>query len=504
MTMTTQTEIERKYDVDEKAAVPDLSDIARVEQAGEAELEAQYFDTERGDLAAHRVVLRRRRGGSDEGWHIKVPAVEGRTELHWPITDAVAPPSEVVDRVRSRVRGRALGVIATLRTHRTLTHLFTDAGEPLLELADDTVSATDATTGVLRLWREWEVELLAGAPDSERERTELLDAVEERLLAAGAAPSASKSKLASALGRTDLDGGGPEGGPIELDKSTPAQAVLLAAVAGLVDDLVRIDPLVRADEHDSVHQLRTRIRRLRSLFATYRTVFDRGVTDPLRDRLQEVGSALGEARDAEVMRDRVRTLLDDYEPLSDGLDERLRGPLTERYQAAHGRAVSVLSGDGWLGLLDELEEFVARPAIASGAMAPISDAVPPSLRNDLRRVLKRAKAANRADSDDDRLPLLHEVRKAAKRLRYAAEAVSQGDAAVFGKKTRTLAGAAEAVHDLLGEHRDSVMMQRHLRDTAGGGAAAFDHGVLHEVERHGAALCLVDYDAALAELRSLR
>jgi hypothetical protein len=199
MTMTTQTEIERKYDVDEKAAVPDLSEIARVEQAGEAELEAQYFDTERGDLAAHRVVLRRRRGGSDEGWHIKVPAAEGRTELHWPITDADAPPSEVVDRVRSRARGRELGVIATLRTHRTLTHLFTDAGEPLLELADDTVSATDAATGVLRLWREWEVELLAGGPPpprgASRSSHRLSDEPSSTADGPRAGPSSSTSRL---------------------------------------------------------------------------------------------------------------------------------------------------------------------------------------------------------------------------------------------------------------------------------------------------------------------
>jgi CHAD domain-containing protein len=119
-------------------------------------------------------------------------------------------------------------------------------------------------------------------------------------------------------------------------------------------------------------------------------------------------------------------------------------------------------------------------------------------------VLKRAKAARRADSEDDATALLHEVRKAAKRLRYAAEAVSQGDAAVFGKRVRKLAAAAEAVHDLLGEHRDSVLMQRHLRETTGTGSHAFDHGVLHEVERHGAALCLADYPAALDELRSFR
>jgi CHAD domain-containing protein len=505
MTMTTQTEIERKYDVDDKAVLPDLTDtvgVAKVETAGEAQLEAEYFDTAEGDLAAHRIVLRRRRGGADEGWHIKLPATEGRTELHWPLTDGDAPPREVVEQVLSRIRGRELVTVARLRTHRTLTHLIADDGAVVLEVADDTVSATDVTTGVLRLWREWEIELQGGAPDSERQRTALLDAVGARLVEAGATPSASKSKLAAALGRTDLDGGSVE--RPSLDRTSPAAAVLLAAVSALVEDLARIDPLVRADEPDAVHQLRTRIRRLRSLFASYRAVFDRGVTDSLRDRLQEIGSALGDARDAEVLRDRADTLLDDYDRLSPDLGDRLHGWWAERYSAAHAQAVAALSSDRWLGLLDDLDTFVARPALAEAAMEPAADVIPPALAHDLRRVLKRAKAAHVADSSDDEVRLLHEVRKAAKRLRYAAEAVSQADAAVFGKRTRKLAAAAEAVHDLLGEHRDSVLMQQYLRQHPGSGKAAFDYGVLHEKERHGAALCLADYPAALRELRTFR
>jgi CHAD domain-containing protein len=513
MTMTTQTEIERKYDVDEKAVLPDLSSVpgvARIEPAGEVELEAEYFDTERGDLAAHRIVLRRRHGGADEGWHIKLPAGEGRTELHWPLSesDGETPPRAVVDQIRSRVRNRDLVVIARLRTRRVLSHLIgadvdgDDVGEKLIEIADDTVSATDATSGVLRLWREWEVELMDGAPATEGERGALLDAVGEVLLAAGAEPSASRSKLATALGRTEL--GAPTEEKPDLDRSSPAAAVLLVALGALVDDLARIDPLVRADAPDAVHQLRTRIRRIRSLFATFRTVFDREVTDPLRSRLQVVGTALGEARDAEVMRDRAHTLLEDFEPRFPRVEERLRGGWSDAYAAAHARAVDVLSSEEWLTLLEDLDAFVARPALASAGMDAAKAAVPPALEADLRRVLKRAKAARRADSDEERIVLLHEVRKAAKRMRYAAEAVSQGESAVFGKRTRTLAGAAEAVHDLLGEHRDSVLMQQHLRATAGSGAHAFDYGVLHEVERHGAALCLADYPAALAALKSLR
>jgi hypothetical protein len=79
-----------------------------------------------------------------------------------------------------------------------------EAGEALAELADDHVVATDLRPGqggTVRRWQEWEVELLAGGSVGEAsDRAALLDAIEERLIAAGAQPPSSGSKLARALG----------------------------------------------------------------------------------------------------------------------------------------------------------------------------------------------------------------------------------------------------------------------------------------------------------------
>ena len=47
----------------------------------------------------------------------------------------------------------------------------------------------------------------------------------------------------------------------------------------------------------------------------------------------------------------------------------------------------------------------------------------------------------------------HEIRKAAKRLRYAAESVEPA----FGAPATTLAEAAEDLQEVLGEHQDSVV-----------------------------------------------
>ena len=74
------------------------------------------------------------------------------------------------------------------------------AGFDLAELSDDHVRSENLRDGSTQGWREWEVELLEGAPDSRSGRTALLDGIEERLIEAGARPSASSSKLQRALG----------------------------------------------------------------------------------------------------------------------------------------------------------------------------------------------------------------------------------------------------------------------------------------------------------------
>ncbi|WP_230008361.1 CYTH domain-containing protein, partial [Microbacterium sp. Bi128] len=70
-------ETEQKYDAGTSAALPDLQEIEGVDHVAEPvtdQLEAVYFDTPALVLAARRITLRRRTGGADEGWHLKLPA----------------------------------------------------------------------------------------------------------------------------------------------------------------------------------------------------------------------------------------------------------------------------------------------------------------------------------------------------------------------------------------------------------------------------------------------
>ena len=85
-TTSGHVEVERKFDVVESAITPSfdgLAPISRVKRSPTQTLDAIYFDTPGRDLAAHGITLRRRTGGTDAGWHLKLPAgPDARTERH--------------------------------------------------------------------------------------------------------------------------------------------------------------------------------------------------------------------------------------------------------------------------------------------------------------------------------------------------------------------------------------------------------------------------------------
>lgn len=208
--VTEQLEIERKFDVGPDFVVPDLTAVPGVVTAGPPvvhDLVAVYHDTADLRLARARVTLRRRTGGPDEGWHLKLPAAGGRRELHLPLEEgAGGPPRELREAVATVLDGAPVGPVVTLRTRRVVTALRSADGRVLAEVADDAVAATVPPTAPgeqagERSWREVEAELVAG-------EVPLLAAVGAVLVAAGGRPSARASKLAFALaGRLDRGGG---------------------------------------------------------------------------------------------------------------------------------------------------------------------------------------------------------------------------------------------------------------------------------------------------------
>jgi CHAD domain-containing protein len=454
------SEVERKFDVDPGALLPDLSGAAAaVSEAVESQLDATYFDTADGRLARHHITLRRRTGGEDAGWHLKLPAAQDeRTEVRQPLGRATRKvPAALAREVRALVRDRPLVPIAELQTTRIEQRLFDDDGQALATVADDTVHGRRLgdEEAQVSTWREVEVELLDG------DRS-FLDAVSDRLRAAGLKPSASSSKLARLLAE------GPQPKPAAVpDKVSRVQrasagAVVVAHLLDQVDRLVMHDRGARLDEPDAVHQMRVATRRLRSALATYRPLFDRARTDPIRGELKWLGQILGGARDAEVLHWRLQDLLAAMpeELVLGPVGRRVDLELGARHRAAHADLIAALDGDRYLQLLDTLDDLVTAPPLTARAGKRAGKELPALVGRAAGRVERAARAVADDSTPQARDRGLHEVRKSAKRARYAAETAIP----VAGDPATELADSMEALQDLLGEHQDSVAARVLLRE----------------------------------------
>jgi CHAD domain-containing protein len=476
-------EIERKFDVEDDTPLPALEDVpgvGGVDAPVEFHLEAEYFDTEDLTLASQRITLRRRTGGEDAGWHLKLPAgPDERHEHHAPLGRTSVVPKPLLKLIRVHTRDRALVPVARLDTRRVVRRLQGQDGL-LAEFMDDRVQAEALHPEPSSLrWREWEIELVGGSRD-------MLDAAAGLIAAAGVRPAAHRSKLERALGTgfpTDavrVTEPSPEG---------PAGDVLLTYLREQVAALKQQDPQVRIDGSDAIHRMRVAIRRIRSVLATYRTLLDdiEGV-GRLRKELRWLAGVLGEARDAQVMHARLQRMLADEPPelLLGPVQRRLEIELGGDYRRFHTRAVKSLDGERYFRLLDALDALVAAPALTPRAADPAGQVVAGLINRDLKRLGRTVHAArdHRAGAGDH--PALHEARKDAKRLRYAAEAASP----IGRKKVARIAEAAQVLQKVLGEHQDSLVTRDLLRRIGGKafqeGENGFTYGRLHALEQAAA------------------
>jgi CHAD domain-containing protein len=261
-------------------------------------------------------------------------------------------------------------------------------------------------------------------------------------------------------------------------------AVVCAYLREQVDELVMRDRGARADEPDAVHKMRVATRRLRSALATYRPVLDRTSTEPVRDELRWLGAVLGRSRDAEVQLQRLQDLVvaQSEDIVLGPVRRRIQLEMTARHRAAHAELVAELEGDRYFRLLDALEDLASAPPLIHRAAKPARTQLPVLVGRATRRVRKADRAVAHATTNTTRYAQLHEVRKAAKRARYAAESA----APVVGKPARRLAKRMEAVQEVLGEHQDSVAAAALLRELGVAahlaGENGFTFGLLHREE----------------------
>lgn len=463
--MAEHLEVERTYAPGPDARLPELTWLPGVATVGRPRvdaLHAVYFDT--ADLALTRagLSLRRRTGGNDEGWHLKIPAGAGREELRASLRRARhSPPAELRRLVVAWTLKAPLEPVASIQTRRTRRDLVALDGTVLAELADDEVSGTPHGGAAPVVWREWELELV-------RAGGELLDAADQLMADAGIDQDSVQRKIVRVLGERL-----PAEPPLpEVGAGLPAGRVLQRRLIRQVRELKRCDSQIRRGRDVGVHEARIASRRLRSALATYRPLVDREVTDPLREEIQWLGHALEDARDAEVVRERLRVLID-AEP-----DDAVVGPVRSRLDAAFdararaGWALveETLSSDRYFELLAALDRLAADPPWSEQAGLPAEEVLLARVRKEWRRTKRRMAGVAEAEDPDAEL---HEVRKDAKRLRYAAEALHP----VWGKDAKRLAKAAKKLTSHLGERQDTVMSRPELLEIAASADAAGESSV---------------------------
>lgn len=366
-------EREVKLEAGLRFTMPDLSAVypgVVVVAVPDARLQATYIDTADFRLMRWGITLRHRQdtaGGvnAESGWTLKLPAkAEGvalaRQELFWPGKPG-AIPAEVVHLVRATARAAPLEAVARLTTQRRRIELRDAHGERWAEVDDDVVSVMDGRKLAAR-FREVEVELTPAAPAG------LLDAVLDRLTAAGAVRGDDRPKVVRAVGPRAMSG--PDVVVPQLDEHATVGQVVSASLASAVIRMIRHDPGVRlGDDPEHVHQARVGTRRLRSDLRTFRELLDGEWTGRMRAELGWLANALGDVRDADVLSERLAAQIETLP----GADQRpasvIVTRLTRQRNDARSRLIDVLDSDRYVALLEELTRAAAEPPLVSTTAA---------------------------------------------------------------------------------------------------------------------------------------
>lgn len=366
--------------------------------------------------------------------------------------------------------------MAELDTRRTVT--LVGGG---VEVADDRVKGTAfGDQPRIERWREVEAELIDGDE-------ELLAKVGKRLRKAGAVPAGSASKLARLL-----EPAPPARAPVEPGS---AAEVVVNYLADQVAALLAQDPRTRRAEEDAVHQMRVASRRLRSALKAFKSVVQD--TGAVQDELKWLGAVLGEARDLEVIRARFAGHLRRLDPelVTGPIQVRLGDDLGKREEEAYGAIRAALSGERYFALLDALDRLVAEPSLGKAAGRPADTALAAIADKNWQRVTKTYDHAQAVTDPGEHETAMHDVRKAAKRARYTAEAIGMGK----------LAKRAEAVQETLGIHQDGVVAQETLAKEAESarqaGEDTFTYGVLVGIERAAAERAHADFPEVWAKVQ---
>ena len=199
---------------------------------------------------------------------------------------------------------------------------------------------------------------------------------------------------------------------------------------------------------DGVHELRVTVRRLRALLKQFAAVLPTERVTPRRRRLRWLGDALGAARDLDIQLTRC--------PADNAALEPFRLSLAAGRRATQLRLLQTLASADARVLPTELHDLAAATRSTEHEIT-VAAAAPQNVETLIARVQVLGHRALGRTSWP-RAKDLHQLRLAAKRMRYGLETV----APILGNPLIHLADEARLLQERLGEVRDAESTAQHL------------------------------------------
>ncbi|MGY2047142.1 CYTH and CHAD domain-containing protein [Methylobacterium sp. JK268] len=476
---------------------------------GETRLTSVYFDTEDRRLREAGYTLRVRHDGARHVQTVKSAGTGAglfdRAEWEWEVAGAEPDLEPLGETPVAGLLGRKsvlrpLFSATVSRSVRSVEH-----GGSRIEVALDRgrIAALDGASDRIAPINEIEFELKGGtSADLFGLARDLGASVPLRL---GVLTKAERG-YALLSGRLDRF---TKAEPVHLDSGMSAGAAFQAIAQACLRHM-RLNEAVLLARRDAeaLHQLRVSLRRLRSAFSLFGDLVEDSRAPGLKVELKRLSEPFGQARNLDVFLSHTLPLERERRPDESGL-LRLETHLEGERDRAYAAVDAILRGGEWrLFLLDLIAWVDAGPWLAPEAPqaarrdAPARAFASEELERRRRQVKKRGRGLDDLDPE-----ARHQVRIAAKKLRYGAE--------FFGslypkpkaqKRHKTFVAALAALQDCLGDLNDIATAHRLAADLSRGApeAAVFAAGLTAaDTEERTARLLAAAAEAheALVEVR---
>lgn len=448
-----------------------------------------YFDTPKAELARAQMALRLRRAGGHWFQSLKAGAsgaggIHARSEWEFPRPGPRLDLSLFGDTPLAQLKDAGhlherLATVFTVTFDREAWVVESAPGSRI-EVALDRgeVSVAGRRDAIC----EVELEVLEG------ENAAAFELAHALLAAIALRPSTvTKAQRGWRLARgEDLEPARAQRAALE-DSMSPGAAAHATIASGLAQLQANEEGVLASTDPEFVHQMRVALRRIRSSLGIFREVLDPAFRS-LGDELHWIAGVLGAARDWDVLATAVLPgLLADHGDAP--LARRVRALVAVRRKRARAGVHAAIRSTRYARLVLGLARAIAEPVPTRPDDPALADFASRILRKRHKRLLAHARALAGFTAAQR-----HELRIAAKRLRYGVE----GFAPLFrAKRVAAYVETLSDIQDDLGQANDAATAARLLdelalpgafREYARGWLAAFTRASVAGLESHVARL----------------